>query len=128
MSIIKSITDRVFRAYAGLGSINRLVTAQRVIPLIGIGGAIAPGTAGAGGAGVAIDLAALDLRGRDVYISAEGIVRFRLGAAPDAANWHFSVLPGQTLAFHVPDDATTIQGWGVGAAWNFCLVPIDQET
>jgi hypothetical protein len=109
-----------------LGSSNHLVTAQRVIPMVGIGGTIVNGTAGNGAAGAVVDIT--DLRGKDVYISVEGIVRFRVDAAPTAALWHFSIPAGPVQAFHVPDDAASIQGWGVGAAWAFVIVPIDQET
>lgn len=126
MSLIKSIADRIWMAYAGIGSVNRRATAQRVIPMVGIGGAIISGTAGNGAAGGLVDISSL--QGKDCYISAEGTTRFRVDAAPTAAIWHVSIPAGPIQAIHFPDDAATIQGWGVGAAWNYCIVPIDQET
>lgn len=126
MSLIKDITDRISRSYAGLGSANRWVTARRMIPIVGIGGAPITGTAGNGGAGAVVDISGYT--NRDVYISCEGPTRFRVNAAPTAAIWHFSLPAGPVQPVHLPDDASTIQGWGVGGAWAFVVVPIDQET
>jgi hypothetical protein len=126
VSLIKDIADRIIRSYAGLGSANQRVSARRMIPIIGIGGAPITGTAGNGAAGAAVSIA--DYTNRDVYVSCEGVTRFRINAAPTAAIWHFSLPAGPVQPVHLPDDASTIQGWGVGGAWAFVVVPIDQET
>lgn len=113
-------------SYAGIGSVNRRTAAKRVLPVVGIGGTILEGVAGAGGAGAAVDVSAL--AGRDVYLSTEGVTRFRVNAAPTATAWHLSLPAGPVQALHLPDDAATIAGWGVGGAWAFVVVPCDQET
>lgn len=128
MSKPKSLGTLDMRKFAGVGDqpADQAQCAVRTVPMYGIGGDPVSGTAGNGAAGAALGIAAL--RGRDCLVSASGITFFRLDANPTAAAWHFCVIPGTPFPLHVPKTVTDIRGWGVGGAWAFNVVPVDQET
>jgi hypothetical protein len=127
MGLPGDIADRASRSFAGLGSTDRRVSAQRGLALFGIGGTILSSAAIAPAAVGIVDVSSL--AGRDVQVSLAWQGRCGIDLTPDATTWDFELLNHETLVVHLPDDALELRVLNLDKVDNYAVVvPIDQET